>query len=88
VTVGVAVLHLGRVQFGITGPVRYSMALHGSLQLVEQLLPHTVVPVHFDGWSHFQEGSASIEEQLRSAPEDLARRYRFLPAGQPTPIAA
>jgi len=74
-TVGVAVLHLGRVQFGITGPVRYSMTFHGSLQLVDQLQPHTVVPVHYDAWSHFQEDRASIEEQLRSAPQHLARRY-------------
>jgi L-ascorbate metabolism protein UlaG (beta-lactamase superfamily) len=85
--VGVAVLHLGRVQFDITGPVRYSMTLEGSLQLVDRLKPHTAVPVHFEGWSHFQERRAAIEERLRSFPEDLDGRYRLLSSSVPTPIA-
>ncbi|MDG4825692.1 MBL fold metallo-hydrolase [Asanoa sp. WMMD1127] len=59
-TVDTAVLHLGKVGFGLTGPVKYTMAGRDAARLVAQLKPRRVVPVHYEGWSHFHEGRAEI----------------------------
>ncbi|MCY1140374.1 MBL fold metallo-hydrolase [Actinoplanes sp. Pm04-4] len=56
-----AILHLGKVQFGLTGPARFTMTGRDAASLVERIKPRTVVPVHYEGWSHFHEGRAQIE---------------------------
>jgi L-ascorbate metabolism protein UlaG (beta-lactamase superfamily) len=45
-TVDIAVLHLGAVRFGITGPVRYTMTAREAVDLCRLLRPRTVLPVH------------------------------------------
>jgi L-ascorbate metabolism protein UlaG (beta-lactamase superfamily) len=50
------------------------------------LQPRTVIPIHYEGWSHFREGREAIERQLASAPEDLQRRIRWLPIGAATKL--
>lgn len=59
-TVDTAVLHLGKVQFGLTGPARYSMTGRDAVALCERIKPRRIVPVHYEGWSHFHEGRAQI----------------------------
>ncbi len=61
VRVGVAVLHLGEARFPVTGPVRYTMTAHDATDLCRALRPKTVIPVHYEGWSHFREGGDAIE---------------------------
>lgn len=60
-TVDTLVLHLGSVQFGLTGPLRYTMTGRDGARLVEAARPRAVVPVHYEGWSHFHEGRAGVE---------------------------
>jgi L-ascorbate metabolism protein UlaG (beta-lactamase superfamily) len=60
-TVDVAVLHLGKVQFGLTGPARFTMTGRDAVRLCQQIKPRRIVPVHYEGWSHFHEGRAEIE---------------------------
>jgi L-ascorbate metabolism protein UlaG (beta-lactamase superfamily) len=60
-TVDTAVLHLGSVQFGLTGPLRYTMTGRDAARLVDLIRPRKVVPVHYEGWSHFHEGRPGIE---------------------------
>jgi L-ascorbate metabolism protein UlaG (beta-lactamase superfamily) len=64
-------LHLGAVQFGISGPVRYTMTGRDGVELCSLLRPRTVVPVHYEGWSHFRQGRAGIESAFASAKADL-----------------
>lgn len=64
--VGVAVLHLGGVRFPVTGPLRYSMTGADAVELCAALRPRTVVPVHYEGWSHFAQGRAELERDLAS----------------------
>jgi hypothetical protein len=47
-----------------------------------------VIPIHYEGWSHFKEGRDAIERELASAPEDVRRRFRWLPFGEPVDLAA
>jgi L-ascorbate metabolism protein UlaG (beta-lactamase superfamily) len=58
--VDIAVLHLGKVQFGRTGPARFTMTGRDAVRLCSAIRPRTIVPVHYEGWSHFHEGRAEI----------------------------
>ncbi|GIM95827.1 MBL fold metallo-hydrolase [Paractinoplanes toevensis] len=58
--VDTAVLHLGKVQFGLTGPARYTMTGRDAVRLAAAIKPRQIVPVHYEGWSHFHEGRAEI----------------------------
>ncbi|WP_421735291.1 MBL fold metallo-hydrolase [Cellulomonas sp.] len=58
--VGTAVLHLGGVRFPVTGPLRYSMTVEDGRELCRTLRPRTVLPVHYEGWSHFVDRPAAL----------------------------
>lgn len=60
-TVDTVVLHLGEVKFGLTGPVKYTMNGRDAAGLIAAVRPRVVVPVHYEGWSHFHEGRAGAE---------------------------
>ncbi|MFG1657128.1 MBL fold metallo-hydrolase [Micromonospora chersina] len=84
--VGTAVLHLGGVRFPVTGPVRYSMTGRQAVELCRRLRPHTVLPVHYEGWRHFREGRPAAERAFARAPEPVRRAVRWLPHGEPVAV--
>jgi L-ascorbate metabolism protein UlaG (beta-lactamase superfamily) len=81
VDVGTAVLHLGRVRFSVTGPLRYTMTGREAVELCSLLRPHTAIPLHYEGWMHFTEGRAGIERAFAEAPAEVRERVRWLPLG-------
>ncbi|MET0932591.1 MAG: MBL fold metallo-hydrolase [Mycetocola sp.] len=87
-SVDVAILNLGSVRFGITGPLRYTMNATDAAQLIPHLRPRIAVPVHTDGWSHFSEGSAAAAAEFSRAPEDVRAKIRWLSPGVRTPVDA
>jgi len=86
--VGTALIHLGGVQFPVTGPLRYTMTARDAVELCGLLTPHTAIPIHYEGWKHFRQGRAPIEQELARAPEDIRRRFRGLPIGVEADIVA
>jgi L-ascorbate metabolism protein UlaG (beta-lactamase superfamily) len=68
-TVSLAVLHLGEARFPVTGPVRYTITAADGIELCRAVRPRTVVPVHYEGWSHFRQGRTAIEQTLAAAPD-------------------
>jgi L-ascorbate metabolism protein UlaG (beta-lactamase superfamily) len=86
IDVGVAILHLGGVRFPITGPARYTMTIDDAVELCDRLRPHTAIPVHYEGWSHFQQGREAIEQRLATAPAALRDAFRLLPIGEPVDL--
>jgi L-ascorbate metabolism protein UlaG (beta-lactamase superfamily) len=84
--VGVAVLHLGGVRFPITGPVRYTMTARDVVALCRTLRPDVVVPVHYEGWRHFQQTKQEIRTEFATAP-DLRERVQWLPLGAPVDLS-
>ena len=84
--VGVAILHLGGARFRVTGPVRYTMTAAEAVELCQVLRADTIIPVHYEGWSHFRDGRAAIEEATRLAPADVSTRIRILELGVGTDI--
>jgi L-ascorbate metabolism protein UlaG (beta-lactamase superfamily) len=81
IAVDTALLHLGGVQFPITGPLRYTMTARDAVELCRLLQPRTAIPIHYEGWKHFQEGREAIERELAQAPDDVRSRIRWLPIG-------
>ena len=85
--VDVALVHVGGVQFPVTGPVRYTMTGREAVKLIDIARPRIAVPVHYEGWAHFKDGRAAVERALATAPEELRRRVRWLPIGTPQNLA-
>jgi L-ascorbate metabolism protein UlaG (beta-lactamase superfamily) len=79
--VGVAVIHLGGVRFPLTGPARYTMTAREAIELCSLVKPHTAIPIHYEGWSHFREGREAIERELAGAPAAVRDSFRWLPIG-------
>ncbi|MFC4040976.1 MBL fold metallo-hydrolase, partial [Dactylosporangium siamense] len=84
--IGTALLHLGGVQFPVTGPIRYSMTGRDAVQLCQAIRPHTVIPVHYEGWRHFRQPRAAAEHAFATAADDIQRSIRWLDAGVTTDI--
>jgi L-ascorbate metabolism protein UlaG (beta-lactamase superfamily) len=81
--VDTAILHLGGVQFPITGPLRYTMTARDAIELCGVVRPRLAIPIHYEGWGHFREGRDAIERELAGAPEDIRRRFLWLTPGRP-----
>jgi len=79
-TIDTAILHLGRVQFGLTGPTRFTMAARDAATLCTRLNPRRIVPVHYEGWSHFHEAAP------RSLPLSPPTALTWLTRGTPTTL--
>jgi L-ascorbate metabolism protein UlaG (beta-lactamase superfamily) len=56
VTAGTALLHLGGVQFGVTGPVLYTMTVKDGGELLGLVHARTPIPIHYEGVDAFPAG--------------------------------
>jgi L-ascorbate metabolism protein UlaG (beta-lactamase superfamily) len=86
--VDTAVLHLGAVRFPVTGPIRYSMTAREAVDLCRLLRPRTVVPVHYEGWSHFRESREAIGREFARAPREIRDALRWPAPGVPVEAGA
>lgn len=77
-------LHLGGVRFGISGPLRYTFDAEGAATAAAALGSATVVPLHYEGWTHFREPRARAEQVF--ARRGLAGRIRWLVRGERTAL--
>ena len=84
--VEIAVLHVGGVQFPVTGPARYTMTGHDAVELTKLLSPRIAIPIHYEGWKHFRDGKAGVERAVAAAPSDTQQRFRWLAIGEPTEL--
>lgn len=88
VDVDVALLHLGGVQFPVTGPLRYTLTANDAVELCRLVRPRTAVPVHYEGWKHFKQGREDVERAFAQAPEEIRRSLRWLPLGTEVELEA
>lgn len=86
IDVGTAVVHLGKVQFTLTGPARYSMTGRQAVELCRLARPTTTIPVHYEGWAHFHEGRDGIERALAEAPAEVRDTVVWPSPGIPVDI--
>lgn len=81
IKVDTAIIHLGGVQFPVTGPLRYTMTAADSVELCERINPNRVVPIHYEGWKHFREGQQAIEAEYSHAAEAFRQKVVWLGPG-------
>jgi L-ascorbate metabolism protein UlaG (beta-lactamase superfamily) len=79
--VGTALLHLGGVQFPISGPARYTMTAHEAIELCGHVGPRTAIPIHYEGWKHFRQGRTAIEAEFSQAPEHVRESIHWASLG-------
>jgi L-ascorbate metabolism protein UlaG (beta-lactamase superfamily) len=79
--VGTSILHIGKAQFKATLSVQYTMDAFEGAQAAKELKSERIIPIHYEGWSHFQEGREDIEATFRE--EGLAEKLQWLPLGKP-----
>ena len=60
----VALVHLGAVRFGLSGPLRYTMNAKEGASSSRWRSPEVVVPIHVEGWSHFTEQEEAARKLL------------------------
>jgi len=80
--VDAAILHLGGVQFPVSGPVRYTLTAKQAVELCALVEPRMTIPIHYEGWKHFKEGRQAIEREFARAPERVRESLRWLPIGE------
>jgi L-ascorbate metabolism protein UlaG (beta-lactamase superfamily) len=85
--VGTVLLHLGGVRFPVSGPIRYTLTASHGVELCALLRARTVIPVHYEGWSHFRDGRAAFEQALGGSPDEVRAAVRWLTLGSPTTIS-
>jgi L-ascorbate metabolism protein UlaG (beta-lactamase superfamily) len=79
--VSAAVIHFGGVRFRASGPARYTFNAAEGLRAAQALNARTVVPIHFEGWSHFRTPRSEIESTFAAAGK--ADTLRWPAPGQP-----
>ena len=84
--VDIALLHLGGVRFPMTGPVRYSMTARDAVELCALIRPRMAIPIHYEGWAHFQQAREEIEREFATAPEEVRNSIRWVPIGTPVDL--
>ncbi len=82
--VGTALLHVGGVKFGLSGPLRYTFSAGEAARAGRELGAHTIVPIHYDGWTHFREPRANVEKAFAEA--GLTEKVKWLSPGEPTAL--
>lgn len=60
--VGTVFLHVGAAQFAPTGPTLFTFDAAQAVQAAQLLKPQRLIPIHFDGWQHFSQGQAEIDQ--------------------------
>ena len=80
IPVDVALLHLGGVRFGFTGPVRFTMTAREGAELIRLLRPRVTVPVHYAGWTHFRDPETAARQILSDSD------IRWLTPGERTEV--
>lgn len=76
--VNVVVAHLGAASYG---PLRFTMNANEAVALARLFPDAKIVPVHYEGWTHFKQGRAHVEAAFTAA--GIADRLVWLDRGVP-----
>lgn len=82
--VAVALLFMGAARVAAAGPSHLTFTAEEAAQAARAFAGATIVPLHYEGWTHFSESRADVEQAFRAA--GVAHRLRFLAPGAPTTL--
>ena len=57
-----------------------------AVELCGLIEPHTVIPIHYEGWKHFRQGREEVEREFAAAPPKFRDSVRWLSLGKPTDV--
>jgi L-ascorbate metabolism protein UlaG (beta-lactamase superfamily) len=83
--VDAALLNLGAARIEAVGDRPLTLTAAEALTVARAMPRATVVPLHFEGWEHFSESRADVEEAFRAA--GAADRLRWPPPGRALAVA-
>lgn len=78
------ILHMGDAHFAGTGEMQLTLDAETALRLTRSLELRTVVPIHLDGWAHYRERRAAVEQRFRAA--SAGETLLSLEPGKPAPL--
>lgn len=84
--IGIALLHCGAAHAERFGPAHLTLTGAEAARFAQLTQTAVVIPLHYEGWTHYTEGRDAIERAFALA--GVAQRLRFLPPGQPTAFEA
>jgi L-ascorbate metabolism protein UlaG (beta-lactamase superfamily) len=79
-----ALLNLGAAMVAVAGPNHLTFTAAEAVELARAWPEATIVPLHFEGWTHFSEGREQISRVVEAA--GLGSRIRWLEPGRPTTV--
>ncbi len=80
--VAIAIVHLGCASWG---PLRFTMNAREGVTFARTFPRATIVPVHYEGWTHFKESRGDVERTF--AASDLEGRLTWLEPGVASELA-
>ena len=83
--IGVALLNMGAAKVAVAGPHALTFTADDGVALARAWPRARIVPLHYEGWEHFTESRAEIQEAFEAA--GLEARLAWLPPGRPTRIS-
>jgi L-ascorbate metabolism protein UlaG (beta-lactamase superfamily) len=78
--ISLALLHLGRAAFPALFYAPLTMDGAQAVKAARLLDARTIVPIHYDGWTHFYENKAQVDRAFTDS--GLSERVRWLPRGE------
>lgn len=82
--IAVALLHFGAAHAERFGPDPLTLTAEEGVRFAKLISEATIIPIHYEGWTHLTEGHDEIERAFASA--GLEKRLLFLSPGQPVSI--
>jgi L-ascorbate metabolism protein UlaG (beta-lactamase superfamily) len=82
--VKVALLHFGAAQAERFGPVSITLTASEGAHIAALLVDALIIPIHYEGWTHLNEGREEIEQAFLAAGRE--QHLHFLPPGQPVSL--
>jgi L-ascorbate metabolism protein UlaG (beta-lactamase superfamily) len=79
--VGVALLNVGAAKVAVAGPHALTFSTEDAIALANAWPRVAIVPLHFEGWTHFSEGRAELTAAFDVAGKST--RLHWLPPGRP-----
>lgn len=82
--IGTAIVNIGAARFWPTGPARYTMDAREAARAVEEIGVERVIPIHFEGWTHFSQGRDAARQEFERT--GIGEQVRWLELGEPTQV--
>jgi L-ascorbate metabolism protein UlaG (beta-lactamase superfamily) len=82
--VDIAILNAGAAKVAVAGPSPLTFTAGEAVDLAQAWPKAVIVPLHFEGWTHFSEGAAELRDAFARAR--LTERLRWAPPGVPTDV--